>query len=585
MKIQHLSEQLRKLWPMLILLWTANGHAKPVMLQDFESLTEPPKVWVVNIPNANAATSLSTEQAHEGKQCLKLHYHFLEEGQFQYLGISLPVNLPTAVHQLRFWLRGDGSKCTYGVRVDDASGETHQFARNNGHGGVVSFTGWKEVVIDLDAGHETWGGDKNGRIDYPIRTITLTISQPSEGEKHLAAEGDLYFDALSADSEKFVAPPLPHIAVSSPAYASDIRGDTTIRLVAPGFNRAVAKCWQAGDGPGTDSTVATVTLDAQGEGSFVFPADRYPHGPITVRISGEGDGTKDNCYLQLYNQGGVSWHEGMPKDPPPAAAGMSLVFADDFNGPLSISSTNLQATYYDHKPPGGVQDFSAHQFFGHESPKNPFKQRDTYLRIRADDRTHSAGLLSSLKNDASGITAKVPCYFECRFLGPNAIGTWPAFWLLTDYMTDHVQGRKVPCDELDIIEAYGGEGPHAPNAHDGYMITPHCWDQGEAGKAVEKQAFEVLHNPIRMGRFGVPSTWYEAFHTYGCKITETETIYYCDDREVGRHATLPLCRERPLFFLINLATGGGWPVDLSRYGGVADMYVDYVRVYQQPRPR
>jgi hypothetical protein len=28
-----------------------------------------------------------------------------------------------------------------------------------------------------------------------------------------------------------------------------------------------------------------------------------------------------------------------------------------------------------------------------------------------------------------------------------------------------------------------------------------------------------------------------------------------------------------------LATGGGWSVDLSRYDGLADMYVDYVRVY------
>ena len=38
------------------------------------------------------------------------------------------------------------------------------------------------------------------------------------------------------------------------------------------------------------------------------------------------------------------------------------------------------------------------------------------------------------------------------------------------------------------------------------------------------------------------------------------------------------CRERPLFFLVNLATGGGWPVDLSRYDGLADKYLDYVRV-------
>ena len=209
---------------------------------------------------------------------------------------------------------------------------------------------------------------------------------------------------------------------------------------------------------------------------------------------------------------------------------------------------------------------------------------DSYLRIRASESAKSAGLISSMKNDASGITAKVPCYFECRFIGPNAIGTWPAFWLMTDYMTDQVKGSKVPCDELDIIEAYGGEGPREPNAFDTYMITPHCWDQGDAGKAIEKKAFEAMHNPIRMRKFGIPSAWFETFHTYGCKITETDTIYYCDNIEVGRHETFPLSKQHPLFFLINLATGGGWPVDLSRYNGVADMYVDYVRVYGGAAP-
>jgi beta-glucanase (GH16 family) len=189
-----------------------------------------------------------------------------------------------------------------------------------------------------------------------------------------------------------------------------------------------------------------------------------------------------------------------------------------------------------------------------------------------------------MKNDASGITAKAPCYFECRFIGPNAIGTWPAFSLLTDYMTDHVKGRKVPCDELDIIEAYGGEGPRTPNAFDTYMISPHAWDQGQSGKALEKKAFEAVHNPVRMRKFGIPSTWFESFHTYGCKVTEMETIYYCDNIEVARHATLPLSKEKPFFFLINLATGGGWPVDLSRYNGLADMYVDYVRVYSGAAP-
>jgi len=53
------------------------------------------------------------------------------------------------------------------------------------------------------------------------------------------------------------------------------------------------------------------------------------------------------------------------------------------------------------------------------------------------------------------------------------------------------------------------------------MVTPHCWNQGEAGKAIETKAYERMHNPIRMRKLGIPSTWFETFHTYGCKITET----------------------------------------------------------------
>ena len=111
------------------------------------------------------------------------------------------------------------------------------------------------------------------------------------------------------------------------------------------------------------------------------------------------------------------------------------------------------------------------------------------------------------------------------------------------------------------------------------MITPHAWNQGALGKTLEGNAFNAMKDPCHMRKFGIRSTWFETFHTYGCKITETDTIYYCDNVEVGRHETLPLSKKQPLFFLINLATGGGWPVDLSRYDGHVDMYIDYVRVY------
>ncbi len=549
------------------------------MVQNFESAAALPTVWVVNIPNKNASVKLSIETPYEGKQCLKLHYHFTGQGGFQYLGIPNKVNIQAPIRRVRFMLKGDGHRCSVGLRVKDADGETHQYK-----GGMIDYTTWKEIILDLNEQHETWDGDKNGKIDYPISEFALIISQP-EDRARLPIESDLSFDAIRVDSGKSVEETLgSRISVISPPYCSDVKGKTSVALYAPGFKTLTAKCWKQGGLLGEAAVIAAISLDPKGKGSFVFPADSFPHGPITVTITGENGTLHNNCYLQLYNRGGVSWNEGMPAAPPPAATGMPLVFADDFKGPLSISSTDPKASYYDHKPPNGSQDFSSLPFTGHDAPANPFLHVDTYLRIRASEKAHSSGLISSLKNDGSGVKVSLPCYFECRLLGPNAIGTWPAFWLMTDYMKDYkLRGDKTPVDELDIIEAYGGEGPHEPNAHDSYMITPHAWNQGDAGKALEKQAFDAMKNPAHMRKLGVPSTWFEAFHTYGCKVTATDTIYYCDNIEVGRHATLSVCKERPLFFMINLATGGGWPVDLSRYDGLADMYIDYVRVYGQAR--
>jgi hypothetical protein len=148
---------------------------------------------------------------------------------------------------------------------------------------------------------------------------------------------------------------------------------------------------------------------------------------------------------------------------------------------------------------------------------------------------------------------------------------------MTDYMTERLKrAEKHGPDELDIIEAYGGEGPGRPNSDGKYRIASHYWNQGDAGKAQKG-----VDDPIPMLDLGGKSSWSDTFHTYGCKVTETDTIYFCDNIEVGRHPTGAVSKRYPFFFLINNATGGGWPVDLSRYDGLADMYVKYVRVWQQ----
>ena len=363
------------------------------------------------------------------------------------------------------------------------------------------------------------------------------------------------------------------ISIKSPAYCSDIQGNKTISISAPNFSQVTVYCWKQGDNFGTNTVVGKVVLDAGGAGSINFPADVYPHGPITLRISGTSATNSDNCYLQLYNTGGVSWNEGVPVDPP-AAAGMNLVFADDFNkADLSIGSDAKSTTYYDHKPPFGSQDFSSIPFTSFSSPNNPFSQAGSYLRIRADANKNSAGLISSTKSNKTGFKVQAPCYFESRFIAPNAPGTWAGIWLLS--LKD---GNEEQCDELDIIECYGGEGTGKPNSGPVYAATPHAWGQPGAPTKIADDFYRTK-TFVNMYNFGIPSTWYESPHIYGCKVGLDYTIYYCDNIEIGRHETLPISKTKPFYFMMNLATGGGWPVDLSRYNGIADMYVDYVRVY------
>lgn len=494
------------------------------------------------------------------------------------------------------YLFNEGGKVRYGTGGGDSylwileEKDGYQRIRNKGTGEFVNL---KADSTALETVAKAEGLETADWILSPVGSGKSIKNRKSEAYVNIEKKSGLAeCDSDKAPSENsqwsaqwnfiYVSgpPPAPvylreRVAVISPTYGSDVKGDSTIVIRAPGLEKAEVKCWKQGGKFGADSTVATVNLDAKGEGTFVFPADSYPHGPVMVRITGTRGKVSDTCWLQLYNKGGVSWNEGLPETPP-AAKGMKLVFADDFDKPLSISRTGENATYYSHKPGGG--DFGSIPFRDFESPENPFAQMDGYLRIRADLNKKSTGLISALKKDGTGIVATAPCYFECRFTAQTAPGTWPAFWLMTKGV---YRGLDKFADELDTIEAYGGEGPGNPNQK-GYWVTSHCWNQGPGGKKDTSQGGVYKQVPMMELPGGGGASWPTTFHVYGQKVTPTETIYYCDDIEVARHATTKLCKVEPLFFMINLAIGGnGWKVDLSRYNGVVDMYVDYVRVYQE----
>ena len=381
-----------------------------------------------------------------------------------------------------------------------------------------------------------------------IFLLMLFAISSSETNLVSAQTSNRVVTASKADSSEL-------ITVTSPAYCSDVNGKTTIKFKAPGAKSANVKCWIQDATWGHDYIFPAVKLDAAGNGKFIFQADRFPHGPTCIRISAGND----QCYLQLYNTGGVSWKEGIPA-PPPQAAGMSLAFQDDFSGPLSISSTGVGKTYSSRHIDGS---FGKLPFADYESPKNPFSQRDTYLRIRADVNKGSSGLISTRRSDSTYSCAVKFGYFECRFIAPMATGSWPAFWGCT------ARGRTPAtryCDEIDVIEAYA-------NAPDKYEANWHIWEK--------KHTSSPKTESVLMTILGGKSNWSTTSHIYGVLIKQDSITYYCDNIKVWQHPTTPYCKTTPFYVMINLAMGGGRRTfDLTRYNNITDMYVDYLRVFQ-----
>lgn len=417
--------------------------------------------------------------------------------------------------------------------------------------------------------------------NYSILILTLTLVFVMQAVAQQAPTHQTYLEfnyGQDTGGDEWVE----SIEVLAPALRSKIQGPTRVTFQAPGMTMAKVMCWQqpADDNPnpwGHDAKVAAMKLEAGGKGRFTFPAHAFPHGPTTIRIyAHDGGGKRDIFELQFYNQGGVSWNQGIPNDPPPAAKGLQLILADDFDGPPSISRDGIGTRYNAHKPRFG--DFSGYRFSDPSGPNNPFEQIDTYLRIKARKPPGSkhgvTGLIASVDMNGQGVWAQAPSYFECRFIAQSAPGTWPAFWTLT-----HID-RGVPSDELDIAECYGGVGKGNPN-HPGYSIVSHFWRQTNPDGTRKKEA--TIRPKIM--ELGSRSYWSTTFHTYAVHVGLKDTVYYFDNIEVLRHPTNDRSRDYPACFLINYAIGGisGWPIDLRRFGHGSDMYIDWVRVYAKDK--
>jgi hypothetical protein len=375
-----------------------------------------------------------------------------------------------------------------------------------------------------------------------------------------------------AAAEPCTAPPAPAprsgLVVRCPTTGSVVDVNVPMHIsVAYGYTSVTATAWPA-DRSAPDAEPVRATPDAVGTAALVLDVGELPSGPVTVKVEASAPHRDSSvAYFQLYRRAAGAVAD-VPSDS--AAVGRTLAYAEEFNRPVSLSRNGIGADYAGAKPVhNGDQDFGDAIFPGNGVGfDNVRVVDDRYLRIDAlpnppgySDpqnwgRTHLGGIVASARQGGSGFSAQYG-YFESRMLAPGAPGTWPAFWTLP---SDNLVAPTPVEAEFDAIELYG----HDPKY--GCASTHAHKERKDAGGIAQcAQRFDSDRAAF-------------AWHTYGVSITPSTLIFYIDGKIV---ATAPQVEGggSPMFFLVDLALGGGWPIALQAVQDRATLYVDYIRVY------
>ncbi len=234
----------------------------------------------------------------------------------------------------------------------------------------------------------------------------------------------------------------------------------------------------------------------------------------------------------------------------------TLYFADEFDN-LAIAPRKLEngARWTAHTPWNG--DFGDAQF-SDPRPDWPFTSSNGILRITAkrDEKGRwRSGLIAAAEGSGAGQGLQYG-YFEARMKFPNGPGVWPSFWLMSLQ-----PARQTPKIEIDVVEYYG-------HMDDKYFVTGHVW-YGEAEK--QRTRHDGKRLPVPAGSLT------SSFHRYGVRVDAAHITYFLDGVAMWQQPT-PDEHRAPLYPLVNLALGSGYPIDQTP--DPSTLEVDYVRVYR-----
>ena len=557
----------------------SKGEAKAILLDDFE--TEP-KGWTYidgrEFPGAKGSLALDAADAHGGKRSYKLQADFSGGGAYVGVWRDLASLKGRDVNELRLWVKAV-NVTSIGVRLSDGGDQCYQTKGLK----LAATADWQPLVLKISdlVGGEHWGGANDGKWHGPIKAFGLNIGKDS------FAAGAALQGSISIDDVEAVPGP---VLDGHPTLLSGLLDPPSCR---PGFATRLTYRWDA-EPMGRDFTVFVHFVGPDGKMAFQNDHDpatptsvwsgrvEYVNGILVPMDAADGDyrimvGLYDHRaadrgwdHQRLKTGEGVTagpskgdeptseYQIGvlkvdskapLPKLPAPTLNldGYQMTFDDEFDD-LSVSASGPRTRWFT----ATKENFGDARFV-EQKDGFPFTVEKGILRIEAAKKSGGwqSGIIASVNPKGEGFSQKFG-YFEMRAKFPRSKGMWPAFWLLGQpSLTD----KKRTNVEIDVVEHYGVL-PNAVNS------TLHLWHAD--GKHWAKDDF-----------IAAPGLT-DDFHTYGVLVDEANVVWYFDGVEVQRQKT-PEDAKVPLYMLVNLAMGGGWPIDEAV--SPSYMYVDYVRAY------
>lgn len=263
------------------------------------------------------------------------------------------------------------------------------------------------------------------------------------------------------------------------------------------------------------------------------------------------------------------------------------VWSDDFNSAEPGAAPDASKWTFDVGGSGwGNHELEVYCAAGSSRPapcdaKNPnaFQDGHGHLIIRAAkvrEEQASTGSWTSARLKTVGLKDFQYGRMESCIKLPVGAGLWPAFWMLG------TAGKWPAGGEIDIMENIPESGGSATG------LGPTKIESTIHGPSVERGRFSLAGIFTFPGGQRVDDST-PACHVYGAIWSPFMVQFYVDDWRkpffISSAADVPpngrWVYNAPFYFLLNLAVGGDWPGPPDRKTpSVADMIVDYVRVYK-----